>query len=128
MYGLVLDQPFYVNCQDDLVDLKKDVASLTKTPNGNYYLYDSYPNTCLNKFQTCDIGITVVFNLTVVYTPMYSKTDYDTNYGRTVLVSSGGDSNFMVGGFYLHQLSPRGDNHLEFGITAYNDLYKSKVI
>ncbi len=56
------------------------------------------------------------------------KNDYSPNYGRTVLISSGGESPYATAGFYLHQVSVRGDNFLEFGLSIYGDIYKAKVI
>jgi hypothetical protein len=54
---------------------------------------------------------------------------YDSSYfnGRQILASSGGDSRFTTGGFYLHQINIRGDNHLELAVRSFDKLYIQNV-
>lgn len=78
----------------------------------------------------CDSGKILVFNITVVY-PAYDGTDQiDTSlwFGRTVLYSSGGDSVYGLGGVYAHQVSSRGDNYIELGISYRSNIFSIKVL
>lgn len=113
----------------DMLDLlnSKDLTSLV-TSDETYSYVDTYINTCLNKFDTCSQGVTLVMNVTVVEDAgMNSKDETGYSYGRVAIISSGGDSPYTWGGFYLHQLTARGDFYLEFGLSLFGDLYTTQV-
>jgi hypothetical protein len=71
-----------------------------------------------------------VFNLSLAnQAATVASTNFDTSYGngRTVLASSGGDSPFSNGGFYLHQVNVRNDRYLEVGVSFRQDLYSTRL-
>jgi hypothetical protein len=109
------------------LNLQSNSSGPLLTKIDQYYKLDSYLNLCLNKLETCDNGLTLMFDVVLAY-QNFDKIDYSPNYGRTVLISSGGESPYSTAGFYLHQVSVRGDNFLEFGLSIYGDTYKTKVI
>lgn len=93
-----------------------------------YSYLDTLVNDCLRKIDTCDNGEIFVFNLTVSYQNIIDETsDTSSNYGRTVLFSSGGDSPYTPGGVFLHQFAIRGENYIELGITYQSQIYSIKV-
>lgn len=100
------------------------------TKDVNYFYYDSYINNCLGHIESCQNGFTVVFNLSLANDEAAAASKYlDTSYsnGRTVLASSGGDSAFSNGGFYLHQVNVRKDRYLEVGVSIRKDLYSTRL-
>jgi hypothetical protein len=109
------------------INLQSNTSGPLLTKTDQYYKLDSYLNLCLSKLETCDNGVTLIFDLKLLYPNIANQTEYISSYGRTVLASSGGDSPYSTAGFYLHQFSVRGDNYLEFGLSSYNDIYKTKV-
>jgi hypothetical protein len=112
----------------DVLDLQQSNALSSLTTFDNSYAYvDSYSNPCLNRLETCANGITLVVNITVTSSASYAPTDYGFTAGRTVLLSSGGDSAHMPGGFYLHQVNARREQYLEFGLSLNENIYKSQV-
>jgi hypothetical protein len=109
------------------LNLQSNSSGPLLTKIDQYYRLDSYLNLCLNKLETCDNGLTLMLDVVLTYQSS-DKTDYSPNFGRTILLSSGGESPYSTAGFYLHQVSVRGDNFLEFGLSIYGDSYKTKVI
>jgi hypothetical protein len=110
----------------DLQQQTNLMSSLT-TYDDSFVYVDSYMNPCLNKLETCANGITLVVNVTVVNSNAYARNEYGHSAGRQVLLTSGGDNSYAYGGFYLHQISARGENYLEFGLGLYENIYKSQV-
>jgi hypothetical protein len=87
------------------------------TQNNSQGMLDLSINDCLYNISLCDAGVTLIFNVTLVFT----------NDDRTVLFSTGGDSTYSPGGFYLHQVNTRGDKYLEFGYALQDGLTTVKV-
>lgn len=106
-----------LNLIDQRVKPKKN-----ETLDQSYGLVDMYLNDCLYKINLCENGTTIVFNLSLNFNRMVG------NSGKTVLFSSGGDSPYSHGGFYLHQINKRGEKYVEFGYALYANLYSTKVI
>lgn len=110
------------------LDLKLNSTAQLLTKDTDYLYLDTYINNCLARVDSCQNGFTVAFNLNVLYqTTKTSSQDSNFNNGRVVLASSGGDSPFSNGGFYLHQVNIRGENYLELGVSLRNQLYSTKV-
>lgn len=103
-----------------MISLQSNSSGLL-TKQSDYIKLNSYINSCLNKFESCENGVTIVFNVTVNYN------EGSKNSGKTVLASSGGDSPYAIGGFYLHQFSAYNDNYLEFGISLMENLFVTQV-
>ena len=82
---------------------------------------DNYFSKCLDLITNCTNGFGVAVNLTVADFPD------NTDINKVVLLSSGGDSPYSIGGFYLHQYNINGDRYLEFGMSNATLLYSTKV-
>ena len=102
---------------EEMIDLKSNTSGLLSVK-GSFFRLDSYVDSCLNKFERCDNGFTVLFNISLTF---------PTEDGMTVLASSGGDSSYTFGGFYLHQIRNYGENYLEFGVSTQTRLFQTKV-
>lgn len=102
---------------DDLIDLKSNSSGLLSVK-GLYFRLDSYADVCLNKFEKCENGFTLLLNIS------FSYMNQD---GINLLISSGGDSSYTAGGFYLQQITSSSENYLEFGLGTQTNLYSSKV-
>ena len=108
--------------------LANDTKKHTLTKDSFFYYMDSYINDCLSDIELCSSGFTLVFNisLTNIDEP---KEKFDSSYlnGRKVLASTGGDSRFTPGGFYMHQVNVRSDNYLEIGVRTFDRLFATNV-
>jgi hypothetical protein len=82
---------------------------------------DNYFSKCLDLITNCSSGIGIAINITLMDPP-----DSQSNY-KNVLLSSGGDSPYSIGGFYLHQYNANGDKYLEFGVSNVTSLYATRV-
>jgi hypothetical protein len=82
---------------------------------------DNYFSKCLDLITNCTNGIGVVLNVTLADFPD------NTDINKVVLLSSGGDSPYTPGGFFLHQYNTNGDKYLEFGVSNGTVLYSTKV-
>ncbi len=102
---------------EDMIDLKSNSSGLLSVRE-SFFRLDSYVDVCLNKFERCDNGFTVLFNVSLSFL---------LQDGLVVLASSGGDSPYTLGGFYLHQIKKYGENYIEFGIGARTRHFISKV-
>jgi hypothetical protein len=91
-----------------------------------YYYMDSYTSPCLDSTLRCEAGFGLMVNLTLVE-PAGSISSPNTYNDKIVLISSGGDSAYSAGGFYLHQYMTYGEKYLEFGVTVRLHLYVVKV-
>lgn len=111
------------------LDLRLNSTSQPLSRDANYFYLDTYINSCLAKVDACVNGFTVAFNLNLVYQASSATNQMDSSFnnGRVVLVSSGGESTFSNGGFYLHQVNIRGENYLEFGVSTRSQLFATKV-
>ncbi len=125
---LYLKAIFVHQSNGQVLNLKADSLRNFMSHDVNYTYVDTYSNTCLNKLETCTSGISLVINVTVRNQIMNDKLDLSDDYGRIVLVSSGGDSPYNFGGFYLIQYSVRGENYLEFGIGLFKEEFKIQVL
>ncbi len=105
-----------------------NVSSQILTKDSTFFYLDTYINNCLSQIDTCEKGFSIVFNLSIVFKNVSNLLDLSlSNAGRTVLASSGGDSYYYSGGFYLHQVNIRGDNYLELGVRTINKLLTTNV-
>lgn len=102
---------------EDLIDLKSNSSGLLSVK-GIFFRLDSYADVCLNKFEKCENGFTLLLKISFAYM------NHD---GTHLLISSGGDSSYTTGGFYLQQIKSASENYLEFGLGTQTRLYKSKV-
>ena len=100
-----------------MLDLKSNSSGFLSVKGLNFRL-DSYGDVCLNKFEKCENGFTLIFNINLVYL---------NQDGVKLIASSGGDSAYTLGGFYLHQVRSLGENYLEFGVGTQTKLFASKV-
>ena len=89
------------------------------TKDTQYYYIDNYFSKCLDVITNCTNGIGLAVNVTLG--------EFSEN-NKIVLLSSGGDSSYNVGGFYLHQCNINGDKYLEYGVSNGTLLYAIKVI
>ncbi|RNA02528.1 hypothetical protein BpHYR1_023185 [Brachionus plicatilis] len=111
-----------------VVNLKTDFSqNMINGQNSKFTYIDSYFNNCLSKIDYCSNGLFGSFNLTILYPTMNGKRDAGYNYGRLVLFSSGGESPYSRGGIYLHQISVRGEEYLQFGLTYHDNLYSTNI-
>lgn len=113
-----------------MLDLKLNSSTQVLTKDANYYYLDTYINNCLARIDSCTNGFTLSFYLNASQ-PQSKSTDLlDTSYGngRVTLASSGGDSPYSFGGFYLHRVSIRDEKFIEFGVSFREKLYSSRVI
>jgi len=128
--GLILLKSIQIESALTL-ELRQNTTAAPLTKDASYYYLDTYINTCLGRIDSCSNGFTVVFNLSLAFNQAAkaSLNSFDTSYtnGRIVLASSGGDSPFSNGGFYLHQINVRNDKYLEVGVSNRNDLYSTRV-
>ena len=114
----------------DVLDLLRSTALGSLTTYDEKFAYiDTYLNPCLNKLAACANGFILVVNVTLVSQNVVDKNEYGYGYsfGRLSILTSGGDSPYSHGGFYLHQVSSRGDNYIEFGLSLYENLYTTNV-
>ncbi len=102
---------------EDLIDLKSNLTGLLSVKGLSFRL-DSYADACLYKFEKCENGFSLLLNISFV------SLNHD---GTNLLISSGGDSSYTSGGFYLHQIKSSTENYLEFGLGIQANLYISKV-
>jgi hypothetical protein len=110
------------------INLKLNSSQLNQflTKDTTYYYMDSYTSPCLDSTARCEAGFGLMVNLTLVDFPSAIANPNEFN-DRAVLVSSGGDSPYSIGGFYLHQISMYGEKYLEFGVSIRLQLYVVKV-
>lgn len=115
------------------IDLQSNSSKLPYlTRDGSFYYMDTYINDCLSQIEYCENGFTLVFNLSMVWSDQAKATsthEYDSSYfnGRRVVASSGGESSFTAGGFYLHEVNVRGDHYYELGVRAFDRLFTKNV-
>ena len=116
------------------IDLQSNSSKLPYlTRDDSYYYLDTYINDCLSQIGYCENGFTLVFNLSMLMSAqakaLTSADQYDSSYfnGRRVVASSGGESSFTAGGFYLHEVNVRGDNYYELGVRAFEKLFTKNV-
>ena len=84
---------------------------------------DNYFSKCLDLITNCTNGIGVVLNVTLADFPD------NTDINKVVLLSSGGDSPYTPGGFFLHQYNTNGTDIKSklHQITHISDLLRATV-
>lgn len=108
--------------------LANDTKTLSLRKDTSFFYFDSYINDCLSDMEQCRSGFTLVFNLSLAEYDE-PKERYDSSYfnGRKVLASTGGDSQFTPGGFYMHHVNVRADSYLEIGVRTFDRLFATNV-
>ena len=100
-----------------------------------YNYLNSYVDNCLNNLKNCSGGMTIVVNVSVVYSVHddlavsnhLEAQDTSAEHVRKVILSYGGESPYSPIGFYLSQFNNNGDKYVEFGISVLKDLYSIRV-
>ena len=112
-----------------MLDLKLNSSTQVLTKDANYYYLDTYINNCLARIDSCQNGFTLSFYLNASQQQANNVDAMDTSFsnGRVTLASSGGDSPYSFGGFYLHRVNVRDEKFLEFGVSVREQLYSTRV-